>query len=243
MEKIGNHHGFYRESAKTLSGYDTIWKIVDRLTKYAHLLPLKETDNMEKLTRLYLKEVLSDESLVISLVDNQIDDKLHFVGEPVGIMEREVNVCNVLVWVKFYDVPITAYTEDELSAIATKLVQSNKKTEKAPRKSKVTKANDDAIFHTTLKSFQALSIMVDVEEEGEQVEKSYSEVEDIDGDTARFMASLSNRAGGGANDASLLEDEDYGIYDGYNDDAYDLSEKQLVLCKAFNITLRSRVRK
>ncbi|GJU00466.1 putative reverse transcriptase domain-containing protein [Tanacetum coccineum] len=44
---------------KTSSGYDIIWVIVDRLTKSAHFLPMKETDTMERLTRLYLKEVVS----------------------------------------------------------------------------------------------------------------------------------------------------------------------------------------
>ncbi|GJX25392.1 putative reverse transcriptase domain-containing protein [Tanacetum coccineum] len=42
---------------RTPSGYDTIWVIVDRLTKSAHFLPMKKTDIMEKLTRLYLKEI------------------------------------------------------------------------------------------------------------------------------------------------------------------------------------------
>nr|GEV59408.1 putative reverse transcriptase domain, ribonuclease H-like domain, aspartic peptidase domain protein [Tanacetum cinerariifolium] len=42
---------------KTPSGYDTIWFIVDRLTQLAHFLPMKKTDSMEKLTRLYLKEI------------------------------------------------------------------------------------------------------------------------------------------------------------------------------------------
>ncbi|GJS67618.1 putative reverse transcriptase domain-containing protein [Tanacetum coccineum] len=43
---------------RTPSGYDTIWVIVDRLTKSAHFLPTKKTDSMEKLTRLYLKEIV-----------------------------------------------------------------------------------------------------------------------------------------------------------------------------------------
>ncbi|GKE79119.1 putative reverse transcriptase domain-containing protein, partial [Tanacetum coccineum] len=37
---------------RTPSGYDTIWVIVDRLTKSAHFLPMKKTDSMEKLTSL-----------------------------------------------------------------------------------------------------------------------------------------------------------------------------------------------
>ncbi|GJV39961.1 putative reverse transcriptase domain-containing protein [Tanacetum coccineum] len=40
------------------SRYDTIWVIVDRLTKSAHFLPTKKTDSTEKLTQLYLKEVV-----------------------------------------------------------------------------------------------------------------------------------------------------------------------------------------
>nr|GEW09563.1 hypothetical protein [Tanacetum cinerariifolium] len=42
---------------RTLSGYDLIWVIVDRLTKSAHFLPKKKTDSIEKLTELYLKEI------------------------------------------------------------------------------------------------------------------------------------------------------------------------------------------
>ncbi|GKD12382.1 putative reverse transcriptase domain-containing protein [Tanacetum coccineum] len=44
---------------KTLTRQDTIWVIVDRLTKSAHFLPIKEADSIEKLTRQYLKEVVS----------------------------------------------------------------------------------------------------------------------------------------------------------------------------------------
>ncbi|GJQ98474.1 putative reverse transcriptase domain-containing protein [Tanacetum coccineum] len=43
---------------KMPSGYDSIWVIVDRLTKSAHFLPIKKTDSIKKLTQLYLKEVV-----------------------------------------------------------------------------------------------------------------------------------------------------------------------------------------
>nr|GFC24820.1 putative reverse transcriptase domain-containing protein [Tanacetum cinerariifolium] len=36
---------------KTQGGNDTIWVVVDRLTKIAHFLPMKETDPMDKLAR------------------------------------------------------------------------------------------------------------------------------------------------------------------------------------------------
>ncbi|GJZ98397.1 putative reverse transcriptase domain-containing protein [Tanacetum coccineum] len=43
---------------KTPSGYDAIWVIFDRLTKSAQFLPMKTTDSIEKLTQLYLKEIV-----------------------------------------------------------------------------------------------------------------------------------------------------------------------------------------
>ncbi|GKE61206.1 putative reverse transcriptase domain-containing protein, partial [Tanacetum coccineum] len=62
---------FVTKLPKTSSGQDTIWVIVDRLTKSAHFLPMKETDSMEKLTRLYLKEVVSRHGLPISIISDR----------------------------------------------------------------------------------------------------------------------------------------------------------------------------
>nr|GEU66649.1 transposon Ty3-I Gag-Pol polyprotein [Tanacetum cinerariifolium] len=42
---------------KSSQGYDTIWVIVDHLTKSAIFAPMRETNPMEKLARMYLKEV------------------------------------------------------------------------------------------------------------------------------------------------------------------------------------------
>ncbi|GKA87375.1 putative reverse transcriptase domain-containing protein [Tanacetum coccineum] len=41
---------FITKLPKTLNGYDTIWVIVDRLTKSAHFIPTRETDSTETLT-------------------------------------------------------------------------------------------------------------------------------------------------------------------------------------------------
>ncbi|GJR32070.1 putative reverse transcriptase domain-containing protein [Tanacetum coccineum] len=56
---------------KTSSGQDAIWVIVDRLTKSAHFLPMKETDSMEKLTRQYLKEVVSRHGVPVSIISDR----------------------------------------------------------------------------------------------------------------------------------------------------------------------------
>ncbi|GJZ68508.1 RNA-directed DNA polymerase, eukaryota, reverse transcriptase zinc-binding domain protein [Tanacetum coccineum] len=61
------------------------------------------------------------------------------------------------------------------------------------------------------------------------------EVEDVYDTTANFMAS------GDANDASLLEDGDYDIYDTYDLDG--LNNVQRALCEAFDINLRGKLRR
>ncbi|GJR18211.1 putative reverse transcriptase domain-containing protein [Tanacetum coccineum] len=50
---------FITKLPKSSQGYDTICVIVDRLTKSAIFVPMRETDPMEKLVRMYLKEVVT----------------------------------------------------------------------------------------------------------------------------------------------------------------------------------------
>nr|GEU52585.1 putative reverse transcriptase domain-containing protein [Tanacetum cinerariifolium] len=52
---------------KSSQAYDTIWVIVDQLTKSAIFVPMRETDLMEKLERMYLKEEVTSEGLGTSL--------------------------------------------------------------------------------------------------------------------------------------------------------------------------------
>ncbi|GJX73446.1 putative reverse transcriptase domain-containing protein [Tanacetum coccineum] len=47
---------FVTKLPKSSQGYDTIWVIIDRLTKSAIFMPMRETDPMDKLARMYLKE-------------------------------------------------------------------------------------------------------------------------------------------------------------------------------------------
>ncbi|GJS85306.1 putative reverse transcriptase domain-containing protein [Tanacetum coccineum] len=56
---------------RTPSGYDSIWVIVDRLIKSAHFLPIKKTDSMEKLTQLYLKEIICRHGVPVSIISDQ----------------------------------------------------------------------------------------------------------------------------------------------------------------------------
>ncbi|GJU10512.1 reverse transcriptase domain-containing protein [Tanacetum coccineum] len=62
---------FVTKFPKTLTSQDTIWVIVDRLTKSAYFLPMKENDSIEKLTRQYLKEVVSRHGVPVSIIFDQ----------------------------------------------------------------------------------------------------------------------------------------------------------------------------
>nr|GEY15514.1 putative reverse transcriptase domain-containing protein [Tanacetum cinerariifolium] len=59
------------------SGYDTIWIIVDRLSKLAHCLPMNKIDSMEKLTQLYSKEVVCRHGVHVSIIS---DRDIHFTS-------------------------------------------------------------------------------------------------------------------------------------------------------------------
>ncbi|GJT96771.1 putative reverse transcriptase domain-containing protein [Tanacetum coccineum] len=53
---------------KSSQGYDTIWVIIDRLTKSSIFVPMRETDPMEKLARMYLKEVVTRHGIHVSII-------------------------------------------------------------------------------------------------------------------------------------------------------------------------------
>ncbi|GKE83955.1 putative reverse transcriptase domain-containing protein [Tanacetum coccineum] len=59
---------FVTKLLKTSQGYDTIWVIVDRLTKSAIFTPMRETDPLDKLARLYLKEVVTRHGIPVSII-------------------------------------------------------------------------------------------------------------------------------------------------------------------------------
>nr|GEX17870.1 putative reverse transcriptase domain-containing protein [Tanacetum cinerariifolium] len=59
---------FVTRLPRTPSGYDLIWVIVDRLTKSVYFLPKKKTKNIEKLTELYLKEIVCRHGVPVSVI-------------------------------------------------------------------------------------------------------------------------------------------------------------------------------
>nr|GEW67797.1 hypothetical protein [Tanacetum cinerariifolium] len=56
---------------RTPSGYDSIWVIVDGLTKSAHFILVNENFKMERLTRLYLKEIVCRHGVPVSIISDR----------------------------------------------------------------------------------------------------------------------------------------------------------------------------
>ncbi|GKA97173.1 reverse transcriptase domain-containing protein [Tanacetum coccineum] len=62
---------FITKLPRTSSEYDSIWVIIDRLTKSAHFIPIRETYSMDKLTKLYIKEIVSRHGVPISIISDR----------------------------------------------------------------------------------------------------------------------------------------------------------------------------
>ena len=55
---------------RTPRQHDAIWVIMDRLTKSAHFLPVSNDDSLDKLTQLYVEEILRLHGVPISIISN-----------------------------------------------------------------------------------------------------------------------------------------------------------------------------
>nr|GEV02404.1 RNA-directed DNA polymerase, eukaryota, reverse transcriptase zinc-binding domain protein [Tanacetum cinerariifolium] len=62
---------FVTKLPRTGSGHDTIWVIVDRLTKSAHFLPIREDYKMDRLARLYLNKIVARHGMSISIISDR----------------------------------------------------------------------------------------------------------------------------------------------------------------------------
>ncbi|GJY53345.1 putative reverse transcriptase domain-containing protein [Tanacetum coccineum] len=73
---------FVTKLPRTSSGHDTIWVIMDRLTKSAHFILMCKDYKMEKLARLYLNEIVSRHGVPISIIS---DRDSHFTSRACGL--------------------------------------------------------------------------------------------------------------------------------------------------------------
>ncbi|GJV79772.1 putative reverse transcriptase domain-containing protein [Tanacetum coccineum] len=62
---------FVTKLPMTSSGHDTIWVIMDRLTKSAHFLHMREDYKMDRLARLYLNKIVVRHGVPISIISDR----------------------------------------------------------------------------------------------------------------------------------------------------------------------------
>ncbi|GKB82975.1 putative reverse transcriptase domain-containing protein [Tanacetum coccineum] len=62
---------FITKLPRSKSGHDTIWVIVDRLTKLAYFLATLEDYNMEKLARLYIDDIVARHEVPVSIISDR----------------------------------------------------------------------------------------------------------------------------------------------------------------------------
>nr|GEX54294.1 reverse transcriptase domain-containing protein [Tanacetum cinerariifolium] len=61
---------FITKLPRTRSGHNSIWVIVDRLTKLAHFLAVREDFRTEKLARLYINEIVARHGVPVSIISD-----------------------------------------------------------------------------------------------------------------------------------------------------------------------------
>ena len=56
---------------KTRTRRDSIWVIVDRMTKAAHFLAIRQTDSLETLARVYIVEIVRLHGVPLAIVSDR----------------------------------------------------------------------------------------------------------------------------------------------------------------------------
>ena len=51
--------------------HDSVWVVVDRLTKSSHFLPVRTDYSLDNLTKLYIKEIVRLHGIPVSIISDQ----------------------------------------------------------------------------------------------------------------------------------------------------------------------------
>ncbi|KAI3704089.1 hypothetical protein L1987_74302 [Smallanthus sonchifolius] len=62
---------FITKLPRTSSGHDSIWVIIDRLTKSAHFFPIREDYRVDKLARIYIDEIVSRHGIPLNIISDR----------------------------------------------------------------------------------------------------------------------------------------------------------------------------
>ena len=67
----GYFYGFVTELPRGKKGNDAIWVVVDRLTKNLFFFPMKMTNSVDKLAKLYVNEVIRLHRVLVSIMSDR----------------------------------------------------------------------------------------------------------------------------------------------------------------------------
>jgi hypothetical protein len=56
---------------RMVRGFDTIWVVVDRLTKSAHFIPIRESYSSKRMADVYVNEIVSRHGVPVSIVSDR----------------------------------------------------------------------------------------------------------------------------------------------------------------------------
>ena len=62
---------FITKLPRTARGHDSIWVIVDRLTKSAQFIPIRETYTVERLARIYIDEIVRLHGVPLDIISDR----------------------------------------------------------------------------------------------------------------------------------------------------------------------------
>ncbi|GJU76898.1 putative reverse transcriptase domain-containing protein [Tanacetum coccineum] len=62
---------FITKLPRSKNGHDTIWVIVDRLTKSAHFLAIREDYSTERLARIYIDKIVARHGVLVSIISDR----------------------------------------------------------------------------------------------------------------------------------------------------------------------------
>ena len=71
MEVGSNNNGLCVGITKIARGHDSIWVIIDRLTKSAHFFPVRVTYTLNKLAEIYVREIMRLHGMPKSIISDR----------------------------------------------------------------------------------------------------------------------------------------------------------------------------